>query len=633
MSYPRLTFRIENAGFLDDGCPLEFTTIGDGFEAGRSPSNDWMLPDPSRHISSRHFEVIFRSGAYYLSDLSTNGTYVFGETSRIPSPMQLFGGERIQVGHYVISVTLSSGVSPNFEIGEPSVELGTRLFETYETQEFIHSDGTAETFRGRNIHTGDKVAIKVFLPGARLDRNFLSALSQLNHDANTRHFIFGFDRKIARNFLVSEWLEGGNLEIHLAKGPIPAADALKLIRRLAEGLAEAHKAGAIHRDLNPANIILPDGTGAQAKIQGFQPTTDNDVGTVLHGRFAGTLDYASPEQLGEFGGEVDARTDIYSLGLIAAAIGRGRPLDMGATVVDAVAARRKVPDISDVDPAIRPVLSRMLEPNPVDRPASMDEVIELLENVGSSLPLDPSPAREPIGAPMNIDPIPSAPPSPRPIDDDWSVGSGIGQPANGRNEAPIQSPPGSPATPWSEPKIRGPVSGGRRGRALFRVPRVMFSEISELAELRLTPKDYISTQLRAELEKSMVGRGKQTDEHEVSHVGSFMCARLLGDPRYFEIASLSSEEQHLRGDETLGWDWRVTPLVEGESSLTLRVTMLATVDGQQHVADAQALHTAIRITVKSAFTRPKRFVRDNWRWMLGGSGIGAAAAIYGLFGG
>jgi len=76
----KLTLRIENFDYLPDGGPLEFTSISRGCEVGRDPAMDWTLPDPSRHVSSRHFEVQYRDRKFLLNDVSTNGTFVYGRS-------------------------------------------------------------------------------------------------------------------------------------------------------------------------------------------------------------------------------------------------------------------------------------------------------------------------------------------------------------------------------------------------------------------------------------------------------------------------------------------------------------------------------------------------------------------------
>ena len=102
----KLTLRIENYDYLPDGGPLEFSASARGFEVGRDSAMDWTLPDPNRHISSRHFEVVYRDRQFWLNDISTNGTFVYGQSMRVSSPLHLSHNERLQVGHYIIRVLI-----------------------------------------------------------------------------------------------------------------------------------------------------------------------------------------------------------------------------------------------------------------------------------------------------------------------------------------------------------------------------------------------------------------------------------------------------------------------------------------------------------------------------------------------
>ena len=100
----KLTLRIENLDSLPDGGPLEFSAVARGFEVGRDSAMDWTLPDPNRHISSRHFEISFRDGQFWLNDISTNGTFIYGASMRVSSPLALAHNDRLQVGQYIIRV-------------------------------------------------------------------------------------------------------------------------------------------------------------------------------------------------------------------------------------------------------------------------------------------------------------------------------------------------------------------------------------------------------------------------------------------------------------------------------------------------------------------------------------------------
>ena len=115
----KLTLKIENFDFLPDGGPLEFSVTGRGCEVGRDSAMDWTLPDPNRHISSRHFEVVFRDRQFWLNDISTNGTFVYGQSMRVSSPLPLTHNERLQVGQYIIRVLISDPAQPTVQAFAP----------------------------------------------------------------------------------------------------------------------------------------------------------------------------------------------------------------------------------------------------------------------------------------------------------------------------------------------------------------------------------------------------------------------------------------------------------------------------------------------------------------------------------
>lgn len=102
-----LTLTIENQASLPDGGPLSVMLSGGrGLDIGRDQHLDWCLPDPSRAISGRHCEVRFSDNAYWLRDISTNGTFVNGAAYRVQSPYRLQHGDRLEIGHYVIAVAI-----------------------------------------------------------------------------------------------------------------------------------------------------------------------------------------------------------------------------------------------------------------------------------------------------------------------------------------------------------------------------------------------------------------------------------------------------------------------------------------------------------------------------------------------
>jgi Protein kinase domain len=237
-----------------------------------------------------------------------------------------------------------------------------------------------EVYRGFNIQTRDPVAIKMIRPEFSNDpeifelfRREASILHSLAHEAIVRYFVFSIDPELRRAYLATEFVDGASLTNRLSFGPLPLADVRTLQKRVALALDAAHHHGVIHRDISPDNIILPDDDVRNAKVIDFgiaRSMLRTEV-SIIGGRFAGKYNYASPEQFGLAGGEVTFKSDIYSFGLVLAAALRGRPIDMSGSEVEAIAKRRVVPDLSDIDSTIRPLIQQMLQPLPADRTESM----------------------------------------------------------------------------------------------------------------------------------------------------------------------------------------------------------------------------------------------------------------------
>jgi type VI secretion system FHA domain protein len=115
-----LTLRIENYATLPNGGPVFLTLSGGSAQVGRKAGMDWVLPDASRHISGHHFDVSFRNGRYYITDVSANGTFLHGERYRIDSAREVQDGDRYTVGHYIIRATLGAGAAEAAPDGRPT---------------------------------------------------------------------------------------------------------------------------------------------------------------------------------------------------------------------------------------------------------------------------------------------------------------------------------------------------------------------------------------------------------------------------------------------------------------------------------------------------------------------------------
>jgi hypothetical protein len=262
------------------------------------------------------------------------------------------------------------------------VPAGTRLNGIYEIESMIGAGGMGEVYRCREIQTGSPVAVKMLLPdmvdneaALALFRREAAALHNLPHEAIVRYFLFTVEPVLQRPYLAMEFVNGRSLSNMLDDGPLTFEALIKLMQRVASGLHAAHEHGIVHRDVSPDNIIVPLDDVRRAKIIDFGIARSTQVAdkTIIGSGFAGKDNYASPEQVGLYGNEVTAKSDVYSFGLVLFHALTGQKLDMGGSQFQLVEKRRRVPDLGAVDMRIRPLLERMLQPDPALRP-TMAEV-------------------------------------------------------------------------------------------------------------------------------------------------------------------------------------------------------------------------------------------------------------------
>ncbi len=284
----------------------------------------------------------------------------------------------------------------------------------YEIVSLLGAGGMGEVYRARDTRLQRTVAVKVLPPGlhadeklrARFDRE-ARAISSLSHPNICTLFDVGHADGI--DYLVMEHLEGESLAERLAGGPLPGSLVLRYGAQIAEGLQQAHRAGITHRDLKPGNIMI---TNAGAKILDFglakfmeperlfsdESAPDTIVRNLTEeGAIVGTTAYMSPEQLQ--GKPLDARTDIFSLGVVLYEMATGQrpfPSSSKAACVAAILSSDPVP-IRSLQPAITPALERIivtaLEKNPEDRWQTAHDVGRQLRWLSeSSSTSEPSPA-------------------------------------------------------------------------------------------------------------------------------------------------------------------------------------------------------------------------------------------------
>lgn len=305
---------------------------------------------------------------------------------------------------------------------ETTLSSGARIIGgAYEVERLIKAGGMGEVYRGRNVQTGRNVAIKIILASLARNETYMALferealiLEELAHEAIVRYQLYAVDQTTGRPCLVMQFVPGPSLKERMEQGPMSSDDIRVLTKRLALGLnaAHTHEYRVFHRDLSPDNVILEDGRVEKAKLidfgiaKGGAQTTEKSV---LAGQIAGKFSYMAPEQLGLFGEDIDARTDIYSLGLILLGLFRGQAVDMGKNIGEAVMRRHSVPDLSAVSPEMQPLLARMLNPHPEERPLNMAEVLKLLEQ---AQPLHPRPISEMGAGSTVLTPKPETTPPP-----------------------------------------------------------------------------------------------------------------------------------------------------------------------------------------------------------------------------
>jgi hypothetical protein len=261
---------------------------------------------------------------------------------------------------------------------------GQLLAHTYEIEALLGRGGMGEVYRARHIKLMSLHAIKVIAPELVDDTHVIEMFTEearklrmVRHDA-----VVSYDGLIGDEdgllYLIMEFVDGVSLAKVIRERQLTPDELRALRDRLAQGLSAAHDKLIYHRDISPDNIILVNGMVDQAKIIDFGIAKSAAAGdrTIIGNDFAGKFSYVSPEQLGMFGGEIDQRSDIYSLGLVLVAAGLGHALNMGNSPASAVEARRQIPDLGALPADLRAELEPLLEPDPANRPRSMRHLLD-----------------------------------------------------------------------------------------------------------------------------------------------------------------------------------------------------------------------------------------------------------------
>jgi serine/threonine-protein kinase len=259
---------------------------------------------------------------------------------------------------------------------------GTTLGDRYRIVSLIGGGGMGEVYRADDLKLGQPVALKFLRRrgGADTERRLYDEVRlgrQVSHPNVCR--LYDIAEVGGHLFITMEFIDGEDLASLLRRiGQLPIAKATAVAGQICSGLAAAHASGVIHRDLKPANVML-DGRG-RARITDFGVAVAEE--SAAQSIAAGTLAYMAPEQLA--GKSATIKSDIYALGLVLYEIFTGRRAFPTASLSDlmkqqnTVAIPRPSTITDGMSPAIEQTILQCLDPDPENRPDSVDDVLRQL---------------------------------------------------------------------------------------------------------------------------------------------------------------------------------------------------------------------------------------------------------------
>ncbi len=275
----------------------------------------------------------------------------------------------------------------------PTLPPGTVLASRYQIIQTLGVGGMGAVYKAFDRQLTRVVALKTILPELsstplalrRLKQEVLLA-QQVVHKNVVRIFDIGEDG--ATKFITMDFIEGTDLKNQIGqRGKLPAQEAVAIIRQVCQGLETAHGAGVVHRDLKPQNIMVQQDGHALVMDFGIAHSGQSK-GMTQTGAFVGTPEYMSPEQARAE--EVDARSDIFSLGLIFYEMLTGKLPFHAKTMLEMMYVRTKERAIppaeieQSVPKGANEIVVKCLEIDPKDRYHSITEILTDLETFDPS---------------------------------------------------------------------------------------------------------------------------------------------------------------------------------------------------------------------------------------------------------
>jgi len=244
---------------------------------------------------------------------------------------------------------------------------------------------------------GEKYAAKIMFPEAASRHEFRKRFAReaefamgLRHENLVSVYDVGEDPETGLCYIIMEYVPGGSLADLIEKnGPLPIDRAVSIAMRIAVALEAAHSRGLVHRDVKPDNILFTkDGVPKLADL-GVAKFEDRQTTVTTTGMVIGTPAYMAPEQMMD-SRRVDARADIYALGVVLYEMISGKRPNEGSTAVELLAKAitgEPLPDVRtmrpDVSATVAYALSVMCAPKPEDRPATALKAAQLLRQAAT----------------------------------------------------------------------------------------------------------------------------------------------------------------------------------------------------------------------------------------------------------
>jgi eukaryotic-like serine/threonine-protein kinase len=303
----------------------------------------------------------------------------------------------------------------NTNLSSTDLMLGQRIGH-YQLLRELGSGGMGKVFLAEDLRLQRRVALKLLptsftgeLERVRRFQREARAASALNHPNILT--IFDLGQEQGWYFIATEYVEGQTLRPVIESGAVQLGQALEIIAQVASALDAAHQAGIIHRDIKPENLMLrPDGyvkvldfglAKLTEQVSGSEAADDDALRTRLEARpfnsdyetkpgvVMGTISYMSPEQAN--GHKVDARTDLFSLGVVLYELLAGRRPFIGATrnhVLVAILDQEPPPLAADTPAVVQRMVSRLLTKDRNERYASAAELVADLKQAREELSLE-----------------------------------------------------------------------------------------------------------------------------------------------------------------------------------------------------------------------------------------------------